>query len=289
MKVAIIGLGVMGKNHKRVYEKLGCEVVVIFDPVLYPKVKFNDFIERCRIENVELVSVCNPSNLHFKFAYSTLSILSKLNVLIEKPVSLEPSDYDTLKFYRDRIMVGHIERFNPGVDYLKQLIDCKSLGDIYSVKTKRVNNVPSRETIKNVATDLLVHDVDILNYLFGSQPTIINSFNGSSNGNSTIDHASLTLHYDNSKQGIRCFCEANWLSPVKERGLEMYTEMGVVKLDYFTQELTLIDTNGHKIIYNSGYTEPLINELKSFISMKKFNTRNECTIEEAFNALEIVL
>ena len=67
-------------------------------------------------------------------------------------------------------MVGHIERFNPAVIKLKEIIDSGTLGKITSLIAKRVGAFPAQIKDANVVIDLAVHDIDIFSYLLNKQP-----------------------------------------------------------------------------------------------------------------------
>ena len=137
MNFGIIGLGVMGSNHKRVYEKLGHNVVEIYDPYLYKEKAFNQFIEGCVRQGVQAISICNPSDSHVSTALEVFQNLPNIFLLIEKPISTSLDEAVLLKAFQDRILVGHVERFNVAVVELLKLIKNGFFGKVHSVRTKR--------------------------------------------------------------------------------------------------------------------------------------------------------
>ena len=73
-------------------------------------------------------------------------------------------------------MVGHIERFNPAITIVKQLIERNEIGVIKNVICRRVSPFPSQMKDGNVLIDLAVHDIDILLYLLNDLPEEVNGF-----------------------------------------------------------------------------------------------------------------
>jgi UDP-N-acetylglucosamine 3-dehydrogenase len=286
MNVGIVGLGIMGNNHKRVYEKLGCTVTDVYDPLVFPDRTLKDFIEGCNHNQVEGISICNPSDQHVSTALVILNTLPEVYLLIEKPISLTISNAKELLPYRDRILVGHIEQFNRGVRQLREWLNDNMFGEIFSIRTKRVNNIPSREPIKNVATDLLVHDIEVVNSIMGRSPTLTKVIRQSTNNNNVYDHAHAILQYDN----VVCYCEANWISPVKERYLELYCAYGVVKLDYSKQIVAFTDAQGNikELLSNDRYEEPLLVELLHFIDCINKKCKPKVSVETGIEVLRVI-
>lgn len=286
MNVGIVGLGVMGGNHKRVYEKLGHNVTDIYDPFVFPGQTLGSFIDSCHRNNVLGISICNPSDQHVDTSLQILQKIPEIYLLIEKPVSLEVEEAKKLLPYKNRILVGHIEQFNRGVVKLREWIDGGEFGKIFSIRTKRVNNIPSREPIKNVATDLLVHDIEVVNSLIGLEPTFSKVIKKSTNDNHIYDHAHAILQYDD----IVCYCEVNWISPVKERYLEIYYAQGFIRLDYSTQTITFVGHQGNtlELLSNKEYQEPLMNEIKHFTNLIESDIQPKVLVNTSINVLEII-
>jgi len=286
MNFGIVGLGVMGSNHKRVYEKLGNNITDIYDPFVFPGRTLTDFINGCYSNQVKGISVCNPSDQHVSTALVIVNALPDVYLLIEKPIAVTTAKAKELLPYKDRILVGHIEQFNPAVMKLREWLDGDMLGEIFSIRTKRVNNIPSRELVKDVATDLLVHDIEVVNSLMGGLPTFSRVIRKSTNNNAVCDHAHAVLEYGDTV----CYCEANWLSPIKERFLELYCTHGLIRLDYSKQIITFTDIQGNftELLSNDQYEEPLVQELSHFADCIARKKQPKISVETGINALEIV-
>jgi predicted dehydrogenase len=170
MKVGVIGTGVMGKNHVRVYSRIrDTESIYVFDPV-----KSNtDALKRFGVivcgsvdevlRKVDAVSLCVPTVHHFKVARDIIG--KNVHCLIEKPMtSTLKEGNDLLKAMKKEVIVGvgHIERFNPIVEEFRRVVS-----NIRYCEIKRYNPDSKRITDVNVIKDLMIHDIDIVfNVLF---------------------------------------------------------------------------------------------------------------------------
>ena len=77
---------------------------------------------------------------------------------------------ELIKTNKIKLMVGHIERFNPAIIELKKRLDKNDLGEIYKIDVQRIGPFPTRIADVGVIIDLSVHDIDIIYYLTGSKP-----------------------------------------------------------------------------------------------------------------------
>jgi len=173
MKVGVIGTGVMGKNHVRVFSRIReTESIYVYDPV-----KSNtDALKRFGVivcssmndilRHVDAVSICVPTQHHYKVAQEVIE--KKIHCLIEKPItSTVKEGHDLLKMMKDDVVVGvgHIERFNPIVEEIRKIVS-----NIRYCEIKRCNPDSKRITDVNVIKDLMIHDIDIVfNVLFGGR------------------------------------------------------------------------------------------------------------------------
>ena len=210
MKVGVIGIGNMGSNHARIYsemsnlaavsdvnEELGKKVSEKFKCKFY-----KDYKEMLEKEEIDAVSIVVPTSFHKKVALDVIEY--GIPFLLEKPIAdtLENANeiINKAKEKKVRFMVGHIERFNPAVIKLKELLDNFELGEINSIICRRVGVIPPKVRDTNVIIDLAVHDIDIFNFLLNKKPTKLYG----SLGNSLIkngDYADLLLKYGNGHNG----------------------------------------------------------------------------------------
>ena len=152
MRVGIIGAGAMGQNHIRTYSQIpGVEIVGIADvdraraEVLakqYGTRGFADYNELLK-QGVDAVSVVVPTTLHRRVALDVIA--AGAHLLVEKPIADTVENAEAIDFAAAReklvLMVGHIERFNPAVTNMKQIIDAGKLGKIVSISTSRVGRI----------------------------------------------------------------------------------------------------------------------------------------------------
>lgn len=272
MKVGVIGTGAMGVNHIRIYHEMeDVELVGISDideervralAERYDTKAFTDYNELLK-ENLDAVSIVVPTKLHKQVCLD--AIAAGCNVLVEKPIADTPENAEIMiKAARDAgkaLMVGHIERFNPAVIKLKEIIDSGQLGKIVSISTRRVGPYNPRIRDVGVILDIGVHDIDIISYLYGREVRKVHAI-ADADIHPFEDHASIHLRFDNNLTGL---VDTNWLTPHKVRSLTAVGLEGVAYLDYINQKLELHD---HSWIREARVepSEPLKNELEHFIN-----------------------
>ena len=228
LRVAVIGTGNMGRNHVRNYFMLPeSELVAIAD--VNPEAKsladdykvkfFTDYKEMLEKARPDAVSVVVPTPFHLEVATEVMS--RGIHCMLEKPIASSVEDADKLitcaKENDVTFTVGHIERFNPVIKKLKQMVDDNAIGDITSVVCKRVGGFPAVEPKTDVIIDLAVHDVDIVNYLLGQKPKSISSHGSRTRHSKKIDSAEILMDYGRASG----FIQANWLTPVKIRTIAL--------------------------------------------------------------------
>jgi UDP-N-acetylglucosamine 3-dehydrogenase len=310
IRTAVIGAGNMGKNHARVYAEIS-NLVAISD--LLPEtgkvlsdqygVRFyQDYREMLDIEKPDAVSVVVPTKFHKEVVLECLA--RKIPSLVEKPIASTVEEANIMleaaKKYKTFLMVGHIERFNPAIKKLKQLIDTQRLGKIISLLAIRVGIAPPNIPNSDVVLDLGIHDVDIFNFLLDKFPVNKKVIRDKIFKNNKGDSASILLEYDSAIGYI----QTNWITPIKMRKLFVTGTNAFVELDYISQRLILYEK-----ILNTNYDgdffelvsfsdtpkkdiflskkEPLKEELKYFIS-NRIKPSLDST-KYALNAIKILL
>jgi UDP-N-acetylglucosamine 3-dehydrogenase len=135
-------------------------------------------------------------------------------------------------------MVGHVERFNPVVDALDQLIATERLGSIISVSARRLGVARPTVPHANVVLDLAIHDIDVLAYLLRSDGRLLLATGASLGSNQFEDHADLVIRYGTTTAWI----QANWITPIKIRRLSVTGSKGFAEADYVEQTIRLFET-----------------------------------------------
>ncbi len=285
LKVAVIGTGNMGKNHVRVFGELkNCNLVAICDINFQTMEKiskeFNckgylNYKEMLAKEKIDAVSIAVPTKLHKEVAVYCLK--NNICTLVEKPIACTLKEaqeiISTENKARAKLTVGHIERFNPAIIKLRQIIRRGELGQIISINTKRLGPHIPKKRDTGVILDLAVHDIDIINNLFNRNPVKVYANAGSFILKDKEDCAEIFLDYGKASGHI----QVNWISPVKIRELELTGTKGYAKVDYIAQEIQIYksifskERDGYMQvlsqpkIFKLKYKEPLKEELNSFI------------------------
>ena len=308
----MIGVGNMGRNHVRVYSEIEeAELIAIADPRAEAKGiarRFNcryypSYAEMLKKEKLEGVSIAAPTSLHYEIAMECIE--KELNVLIEKPIA---NDVDKARkivsLAEERgvtVAVGHVERHNPAVKKLRELLNKNVFGKLTTVIARRVGVFPPQIKDANVFIDLAVHDIDIFNYLFSSLPDKIFS-KASRVLSSREDQAVILLEYGDTT----CINQVNWITPVKIRNLSITGEKGYAELDFINQELKVYesiisrsyDSFGDFVIkfgtpriknVEIEKVEPLRLELSDFIECIDTGKRPVVSGEDGINALKVAL
>ncbi len=272
MKVGVIGVGAMGQHHARVYHEMeGVELIGVSDvdrlraeeiATMYTTQAFTDYRELLSCD-LDAVSVAVPTTLHKTVAMDVIS--EGVHLLVEKPIASRIEDADEmLSAAKDagvRLMVGHIERYNPAVARLKEIIDSGMLGEIVSMSARRVGPHNPRIRDVGIIMDLGVHDIDTISYLYNEKAESVYAIAGNGFQDSHEDHAGILMRFGKNRAGM---IDVNWLTPHKVRQLTVVGTDGVAYLDYIAQTLELHDGDWVRSA-KVEEKEPLVNELEYFI------------------------
>ncbi|UCG69062.1 MAG: Gfo/Idh/MocA family oxidoreductase [Thermoplasmata archaeon] len=309
LNVGVIGVGMMGQNHARVYSEIA-NLVGIADPDEKKlneiskrfQVKgyklFNDLLER---KDLEAVSVSSPTSTHFEIAKAAIE--AKKHVLIEKPMGGSLKEAMELVANAKRkgvvLAVGFIERHNPVVGFTKNLIERRQFGDVISVSSRRVSSIPLRVKDVGVILDLGIHDIDVIRYLLGSKVKSVFALASNIGETDFEDHANILFEFEN---GVFAFTEVNWLTPMKVRKVSLTCSKNFVEMDYIKQTLQISSSTIKKIDTSNLYRipqeyeekkveierrEPLKNELSDFLEAIEHGRNPLVSGEEGVRTLEI--
>lgn len=176
IKVAVIGAGMMGKNHLKTYKSLpNVELVGVYD--IFPDaakaaaetfgIKAFSSMEEVA-NNVDAVSVVTTSVTHADVGEFFLN--RSIHCLIEKPLATTESECNRLisaaKAHNVTLLVGHIERFNPAVEQMSKILSDTS--KIRSLTAQRMSAASGRITDVDVSMDLMIHDMEVVQSLVRS-------------------------------------------------------------------------------------------------------------------------
>jgi predicted dehydrogenase len=292
MRVGVIGVGAMGKNHVRVYSELKSvdylgvcdlnataahEIARQHNATAYPSIE-------ALLKKVDAVSVCVPTTFHAALVKQVFD--AGKSVLIEKPICAQTKDAIELMQHVPAgitVGVGHIERFNPVVTEIKKIVK----NPLY-VDMKRHNPSSARVTGSSVVEDLMIHDIDILLNVFFPGPCRI-----SSAGNDDI--CSVLMNCDD----IPVALSASRKSSKKIRMIYIEEEDFTIEGDFMSQEIMIYRKPDQYRFENERYVqenliekvmvnklEPLKVELSTFIDCVKRGAPFPVTSAQAIRNLE---
>ena len=295
IKVAVIGVGFWGRNQVRVFNEFeDVELVAVCDikseraqkiAQKYGIKAYTNTEKLLKECDLDAVTVCTWSK---SLAAEAIKVVeSGKHVLVEKPMARDVEEAEKLvKMAKENnviLMVGFIERFNPGVEFVKQLIDDGELGEVVSLTARRVSKWPERIGDIGVLKDLAIHDIDITRYLLKEMPITVYAEIGRLKHKRLEDYAHIMMRF---KKGKSAFIEANWLTPYKVRSLRITGSEAIATLDYITQEV-VIDMENKTVKPRKKWMEPLKIELKHFIECVKEEKTPKVTGYDGIKALKI--
>ncbi len=292
LKVAVVGVGAMGRNHARIFAEMPethlaavCDLDVEAAAQVartYKAEAYADFEAMLVKERPDVLSVAVPTRLHRAAAVAALG--AGCHVFVEKPLALSVTDgqaiLDAALRSGRKLAVGHIERFNPAVIELKRRLDDGQIGRIFQLHSRRVGPFPPRVEDVGVVFDLATHEVNILEYLTQAHITSLYAETEREIHAAHEDLLSGVLKFSNGTVGV---LDINWLTPKKFRELTIIGEGGMFAVNYLTQELQFFENSsasngqwegltalmgvseGRVVKYEVKRKEPLRAELESFI------------------------
>jgi UDP-N-acetylglucosamine 3-dehydrogenase len=294
INTAVIGCGVWGQNHARVYNELPNTKLLAVVDADEKRAKeigqknhtqwFSKPEEVLDNPDIQVINVCTPTITHYEIALAAIN--AGKNVLVEKPMTDTATQAKTLIDLAEKrgvkLTVGFVERFNPAVQEAIKRVNNKEIGEVVLAHTRRVSRRPIRIGDVGVIKDLAIHDVDIINHLFKDKAKTVYAIAGKIK-HTYEDYANINITYPNDKNA---FVETNWLTPRRIRTLTVTGTQGIVNVEYTTQEIT-IENDSQLIQPYLQNIEPLRLELGSFIKAVENNEEPQVTGRDGLNALII--
>ncbi|MFA6599760.1 MAG: Gfo/Idh/MocA family oxidoreductase [Candidatus Omnitrophota bacterium] len=269
IRVGVVGVGHLGKEHARIYHELpDTELVGLADRDPSKKEKADQcqcsfFTEyRDLLGKVDAVSIATPTGTHAEVAREFLR--SGIHTLIEKPITLKLEDADELiELARGQKLimhVGHIERHNPGLKRIGEIAKNIRFFEIHRLGpfTGRINDC-------GVVLDLMIHDLDIVMGLVKSEVAGFDAV-GINVLTPFEDIANVRIKFAN---GAVANLTASRLTPEKQRKIRIFQDDAYISLDYGEQSAKIFRKIGPMITQEKvdiQKAEPLREELKFFIS-----------------------
>jgi len=311
ISVAVVGVGVFGRNHARVYKELEQQgEAVRLVGVVDPNLDRADAVARefgCRAfgsvaqmlttyNEVRAASVTAPTVHHLEVARALME--AGIDLLIEKPLAAsfaEANELARLAATHNRIaQVGHLERFNPAVRATIPLLTQPMFFEVH-----RLSVFTPRSLDVDVVLDLMIHDLDIVLSFANSSVKEVRAV-GLPILSGKVDIANVRLEFESG-------CVANFtasrVSTERVRKLRFFQPQQYVSVDYGRQEV-LVFTVGADAAAQGAPTvnpqikvarppvsseEPLHAELKSFLHAVRERSTPVVPLEDGRRALGLAL
>ena len=300
IRAAVVGVGYLGKFHAQKYAKMaGVELVGVVDTdsgradevaATLGTRAYTDY--RDLIGKVDAVSIVVPTSDHFKVSRTLLE--NNVDLLVEKPFTTTLDEADELIRIAEArgllVQVGHLERFNPAVVALKDIIK-KPL----FIESHRLSTFKARATDVSVVLDLMIHDIDfILNFVKSELKTIHAA--GIPVITESVDIANARIEFEN---GCVANVTASRASMKDERKIRLFQQDAYISIDFANHEATIVH---RKADSDDGFIpgmeiesrtfpkgDALDEELKSFIESVKNRTEPSVTGQMGRDALKTAL
>lgn len=306
----------MGRNHARVYTELAeAELLAVADAnqdqatsigEKYGVKGYSDYQQLLEEQKPEAVTIAVPTAMHEEVA--TKAMQAGAHVMIEKPIASTVEEGERLialsKELDRKLMVGHIVRFNPAIQALKEKLLADELGRIFQILCRRVGPFPARIRDVGVIVDLAPHDIDIMRYLTGAEPTRVFA---ELEKRVHTEHEDLLLGLLRFENSITGSLEINWLTPSKVREIVVLGERGMFVVNDLTQDLYFYEnaevggdlwpvlgtikgvSEGQMVRYQVHRYEPLKAELQAFVTAVANDRDVPVSGEDGLAALRLAL
>ena len=300
LRVGVVGAGYLGRFHTEKYARMDdVELVGVVD---IDKSQAEEVAGRFNTKaylhhkhlfgKVDAVSIVVPTPAHFSVAKDFLE--NNIDVLIEKPMSETTEQADELiDFAKSRnliIQVGHLERFNPAVVALRDIIKKPMF-----IESHRLSIYKDRCTDVSVVLDLMIHDIDIILNFVRSEIVNIHAA-GIPVISGQVDIANARLEF---KRGCIANVTASRISTKNERKIRLFQKDAYISVDFANQGITVIQRNDKiegglipgmeikQLSFAKG--DALEDELKSFVKAVRRREVPEVTGQMGRDALKIAL
>jgi predicted dehydrogenase len=296
LRTAVVGIGHLGRHHARLLAAMdGVSLVAVVDTVLARAEDaaattgaraITDYREV--LSDVDAVVIAVPTEIHRAIALPFLD--RGVATLVEKPLSRSVSDAEAIveaaRLGNAVLAVGHTERYNPAVGAIGPLVTSPRFIEVH-----RLSAFPERSLDIDVVFDLMIHDLDVIISMVGSDVTSIEAV-GVPVLTSTYDIANVRLRF-----ASRCIANltASRISRDRVRKIRFFQPDSYLSIDYASQEVEgwrLVKRDGERPRIEGGPVpvereEPLKRELEDFIRAARNKTRPLVDGEAGLAALRL--
>lgn len=300
IRAAVVGVGYLGRFHAQKYAQIpGCELVAVVDGqeevrnAVAAEVRSHAVADyRGLLGKVDAVSVVTPTPAHFEIADAFLS--AGAHVLVEKPITETPAQARDLIARAARhkriLQVGHLERFNAAILAAEPHLHAPRF-----MECTRLAPFKERGTDVNVVLDLMIHDIDLVQSLAGSDIESIDAV-GTPVFSGEIDIGNARIRFAN---GCVANITASRVSMKTERKLRIFEDAAYISLDLQQKILTLIRKRDPAAApgqlpvtieeANLEQGDALKSEIESFLDCIRNDRRPLVSGEDGLRALETAI
>jgi UDP-N-acetylglucosamine 3-dehydrogenase len=314
LKVAVIGVGAMGRNHARIYWDMpDVALVGVADADAqsaqaiakrYDTHAYADYRRLLDEQKPDAVTIAVPTVDHLAVAMELIQ--RDIHLLIEKPIAFSIDEGRRIIAAAEErnvcLAVGHIERFNPAVIALKERLAAGELGRVFQIDARRQGPFPARVKDVGVVIDLAVHDLDVMRYISGAEVVRLYAETERRIHSTREDLLTGLVRLSDGSVGTLTI---NWLTPTKIRELYVTGECGMFRVDYLTQDLYFFEnatangngwetihmlrgvSEGRMIRHVVAKREPLRAELEAFLAAVRGEAPVAVTGVDGLRALEL--
>lgn len=291
VRIGIIGVGYLGTQHARILSYLEeAELKGVADVDFKKAVEIGnrhgvEYFENFEdmLDEIDAAIVATPTSEHFSISMRLLK--EGKSVLVEKPITetVEQAEQLVAKAKKSGaiLQVGHLERFNPAVEAIENVISEPKF-----IEVQRLGSFSARSLDIDVVLDLMIHDLDIILALIKDEVKVIRS-SGIHVLSEKIDIANARLEF---KSGCVATLTASRVHQGKVRKLRIFEPTSCYSVDYINQEVKIFPLNGKQTDIKSlkiEKEEPLKKELKNFFQCIKEGKTKKVSGEEALRALRL--
>lgn len=291
VRVGIIGVGYLGTQHARILSYLEqAELKGVADIEFRKALEignrhgvpyYQNYEEM--LDEIDAAIVATPTSEHFSITMNLLQ--AGKHVLVEKPITetVEQGEklVETAKAKGLILQVGHLERFNPAVEAVENMIS-----EPRFIEVQRLGSFSARSLDIDVVLDLMIHDLDIILALIKDEVKTVRS--------SGIHVLSEKIDIANARIEFRSGCVANLTASRvhqgKVRKLRIFEPTVYYSIDYIDQEVKVFPLNGRQTDIRTlriQKEEPLKKELQNFLTSIQEGRMSKVSGEEALRALKL--
>lgn len=245
IKVAVIGAGMMGKNHIKTYRSLpNIELVGVYDisqeaakaaAEMFGIKAFKSLEDVAA--KVDAVSVVTTSITHADVGEFFLN--KGIHCLMEKPLATTEEGclrlINAAKNNNAVLLVGHIERFNPAVEQMSKILSDTS--KVRSLTAQRMSAASGRITDVDAAMDLMIHDIEVIQSLVKSPVINVQASSvKTSDRPEGKDYITALVEFAN---GATANLTASRITQARVRTLTVTTDTNYIDMDFINQSINV--------------------------------------------------